>query len=126
MCEIEIKQYICRYNEKEKEENAKNDESQQEKSIRLGQMTAFGKVLASKSQQEGQRHYVRDWMDTEETMTDDNEVDPLREEKSKESRSPDWHTDDSDWDSTDKEDNDDVAINEKLSKNCPTKSVSQR
>ena len=104
--------------EKEKEENAKTDESQQEKSIRLGQMTAFGKVLASKSQQEGQRHYVRDWMDTEETMTDDDEVGPLREdkEKSKESRSPDWHTDDSDWDSTDKEDNDDVAINEKLSK----------
>merc|ERR1712062_425183 len=35
--------------EKEEEENVKTEESQQEKSVRLGQMTAFGKVLASKS-----------------------------------------------------------------------------
>ena len=41
-------------------------ETEQEKSIRLGQMTAFGKVLISKSEKDediiANRKYVKDWM----------------------------------------------------------------
>ena len=103
---------------KEEEDKSKsNDESQQEKSIRLGQLTAFGKVLASKTQQDkfiSGRNYVKDWMDTEET--DDEEKDQERPKSKKNIKSQEWHTDDSDWESSDKEEknDDDDAINEKI------------
>jgi hypothetical protein len=60
--------------EKEEEEKV---ETEQEKSIRLGNMTAFGKVLVSKTERDVEgnnfalRDFVKDWMDSDEDDNDE-------------------------------------------------------
>ncbi len=93
------------------ESNDVEKESKREKSIRLGQMTAFGTVLASKSEQDNDdnnflkgRNYVKDWMDTEEDQAPESVAQPkskLRQllEKPKDQKDPQDPDLDSDWES---------------------------
>lgn len=108
-------------NEPAKEENKK--ETKREKSIRLGQMTAFGTVLTSKTEQDednwvASRNYVRDWMDTEEDSGDEKKslkIEKKRPDKIARYDDKGWNTDDSDWDYSDEDKNDD-AVSERIAK----------
>merc|ERR1712241_516763 len=106
----------------ENDEDAPTNETEQEKSIRLGQMTAFGKMLVTKTEKDEEnnianRNYMKDWMQDGSDSDSDkgkamsqkhiNEIMERGKRKKKEKverYDKGYNTDDEDWDYSDEED----------------------
>lgn len=109
--DLDVFDDVLKHQDDSLEEGEIENETEQEKSIRLGQMTAFGKVLVSRSNHNDGgvlSDYVKDWMDT----SDGEEDSTKKKATAKSTRFKDeddeideeikqgWGTDDSDWESS--------------------------
>ena len=130
---VEVKTEVVENEVSEGDDEAPKQETKREKSIRLGQMTAFGTVIATKSVQEEQSktNYVNDFIkkeeDTPKTSSKLKEILERGKQKKKEKvkrYDDEWHTDDSDWDYSDKEEpnEDDQVLSAKIVKKKSKKS----